>query len=42
VAKKVRPCKLCNDTGMIRVWRIGKNGKRYATDEVCACVNWGE
>lgn len=40
--KKVRPCKLCNDTGRIRVWRLDENGKRYSVDEVCACQNWGK
>jgi hypothetical protein len=37
--KKVRSCKLCKDTGLLRIWQLDANGKRFYVDEVCACAN---
>jgi hypothetical protein len=39
--KKVGPCKLCNDTGRLRVWKKDRlTGKLYSVDENCACKTY--
>jgi hypothetical protein len=38
--KKVRPCRLCDDSGLILVWKRDRKGKLYSVVEVCACKTW--